>query len=104
MRAGGPISREGPGNQVIAKALIHVAQALREPVTVGEEPYARRSRWLMCWALAAAFPDRSPMQWAVVLGLEPNQAAVMLARVRTMRWFSWELVVEAIVILNGARP
>lgn len=26
---------------------------------------------------------------------------MMLGRVRTMRWFDWRLVVEAIAILNG---
>lgn len=94
----------GPTTEVIARALIHVARQLGEPLNLGEQVFARRSRWTLCWALAAAFPAQSPMRWAATLGLDPNAAAMMLGRVRSMRWFSWRLVVEAIAILNGVAP
>jgi hypothetical protein len=90
MAAGG---QRAPTAEGIGQALEHVCGRL------GDAAASRRARWLLLWAIAAAFPYRSPIAWAPTLGLDPNQAAVMLGRVRTMRWFDWRWVVEAMAIL-----
>jgi hypothetical protein len=56
----------------------------------------------MLWALGAAFPRRSPVDWAPFLDIDPDDAAVTLARVRTYPWFSWDLVTEAMAIMIEA--
>lgn len=88
--------RRGPTSRGIAEALVHVERKLGGQVW--PQP-SKRATWVVLWALAAAYPWRSPMQWAPSLDVDPNIAAVMLARVRTMRWFSWRLVVEAMALL-----
>lgn len=54
----------GPTTETIARALIHVARQLGEPLALDQALFARRSRWTLCWALGAAFPERSPVRWA----------------------------------------
>lgn len=99
-----------PSADQVARALLHVAERLgdRPGYSASIDVFSfscaaswARARWMTLWALTAAYPHRSPVGWAPVLGLDPGGALGMLGYCRGRSWWNWPAVVEAVVILAG---